>query len=121
MQSKNCYWSTEKHFSQSMHIDSVFHAFIAPNLLQLLVSLLHQLREWCDETSSDPVRAAIAALIGTNWDIFVNSEKEDNGCSSSHLFWQMSVTLLQDVKEEVREKMCSSLSEMLSSTCSGTP
>lgn len=94
------------------------YAFIAPNF-QLIASLLYQLREWCDETSPDPVRAAIAALIGRNWDIFVSSEEkeEDNGYSISHLFWQMSVTLLQDVEEEVREEMCCSLSEMLSSTC----
>ena len=80
------------------------------SILQLLCPLLELLMSWCDETHPDPVRAAIAGLLGRNWDIWCKMTMSAN---LAVLFWQMSVALLQDVEEEVREEMCTSLQDML--------
>ena len=86
-------------------------------ILQLLCPLLELLMSWCDETHPDPVRVAIAGLLGKNWNIWCETTGSSN-CST--LFWQMSVALLQDVEEEVREEMCDSLQGMLDTLPSHT-
>ena len=102
-----------------------FHSLSLSSLFQVLATLLCHLKEWCNETSPDCVRVEIAGLLGRNWSVFITlehvAEEKDmcgdvKGCSLSRLFWQMCITLLQDVEEDVREEMCSSLTEMLSST-----
>ena len=62
----------------------------------------------CTETYSDSVRQCIASFLGINWNVLVYLR------SSISTFWPMVFTLLQDVQEEVRGEMCSSLDGKIS-------
>jgi hypothetical protein len=79
-----------------------------------LIEILH---EWCDDTSPDNVRVAIAKLSGLNFSCLssINLSEPNILCS----YWYMMIMLLQDVEEDVRMAMCLSLSHICEDDANG--
>lgn len=71
--------------------------------------LLQLLKTWCDETYPDLVRVAIADFIGQSWKALTQLDSQ----TSLQTVWLMTVTLVQDVDEDVRSSMCLALQDKL--------
>ncbi len=102
----------------------VFSQSVLFTPLQVLNDVLVIMKSWCCDTHPDNIRYAIAGFLGNNWKQFINDSYTDGGRvphqtsvqSNAFLFWTMTMVLLQDVEESVRNQMCKSVTPLLYET-----